>query len=190
MLTNSTVRFLRLWAARRRQLFLPPDCCTLQRGTGGDGVRILRPDDLHLQNAGAPEGHWCHPPSAWSRGFYSDCDQLEFGHLSFQREARRRVALRAVGVGACLAERVVACGKFPRHAGPQPAISPEYKRWLDEVPVRGEWQQTLNEMRANGSSELGLPIVANGESRDYIGAPVVDLVLGQQSFQESCKIAT
>jgi multiple sugar transport system substrate-binding protein len=71
-----------------------------------------------------------------------------------------------------------------------PANSPEYKRWLDEVPVRGEWQQTLNEMRANGSSELGLPIVANGESRDYIGAPVVDLVLGQQSFQESCKIAT
>jgi multiple sugar transport system substrate-binding protein len=70
-----------------------------------------------------------------------------------------------------------------------PANSPEYKRWLDEVPVRGEWQQTLNEMRANGSSELGLPIVANGESRDYIGAPVVDLVLGQQSFQESCKIA-
>jgi hypothetical protein len=97
---------------------------------------------------------------------------------------------------SCSGRRGLPCRKscrlrqFPRHAGPQPAISPEYKRWLDEVPVRGEWQQTLNEMRANGSSELGLPIVANGESRDYIGAPVVDLVLGQQSFQESCKIAT
>jgi multiple sugar transport system substrate-binding protein len=68
--------------------------------------------------------------------------------------------------------------------------SPEYKKWLDEVPLRGQWQQALNDMRVSGSSELGLPIVANGESRDYIGAPVVDLVLGQRSFQESCKIAT
>ncbi|MBS0532118.1 MAG: extracellular solute-binding protein [Proteobacteria bacterium] len=71
-----------------------------------------------------------------------------------------------------------------------PGNSAEYKEWLDEVPLRGQWQQALDKMRASGSSELGLPIVANGESRDYIGAPVVDLVLGQRPFQDSCKLAT
>jgi multiple sugar transport system substrate-binding protein len=67
-----------------------------------------------------------------------------------------------------------------------PANTPEYKKWLEEVPLRRQWQQAIDEMRSSGSSELGFPIVANGESRDYIGAPVVDLILGQRSFKESC----
>lgn len=70
-----------------------------------------------------------------------------------------------------------------------PATSPEYKKWLDEVPLRRRWNGVLEAMRKNGSSEVGLPIVANAESRDYVGLPAVDLILGQRSFDESCKQA-
>ena len=70
-----------------------------------------------------------------------------------------------------------------------PSQSPQYKQWLSELPLRQQWQRSLDDMRISGSSELGFPIVANGESRDYIGAPVVDLLLGQRSFAESCATA-
>jgi multiple sugar transport system substrate-binding protein len=70
-----------------------------------------------------------------------------------------------------------------------PANAPEYRKWLEEIPLRKQWQQAIDEMRTNGSSEVGFPIVANGESRDYIGAPVIDLILKQRSFNESCAVA-
>jgi multiple sugar transport system substrate-binding protein len=70
-----------------------------------------------------------------------------------------------------------------------PANTPEYRKWLEEIPLRQQWQKAIDEMRTNGSSELGFPIVANAESRDYIGAPVIDLVLKQRPFNESCAAA-
>jgi multiple sugar transport system substrate-binding protein len=70
-----------------------------------------------------------------------------------------------------------------------PANAPEYRKWLEEIPLRQQWQRAIDEMRTNGSSELGFPIVANAESRDYIGAPVIDLVLKQRPFNESCAAA-
>jgi len=42
-----------------------------------------------------------------------------------------------------------------------PATSPEYKKWLDEVPLRQRWNGVLEEMRKNGSSEVGLPAASN-----------------------------
>ena len=48
-------------------------------------------------------------------------------------------------------------------APPRPAVAndPEYRKWIDEQPVRKEWQAALDVLATKGSSEVGYPIVAN-----------------------------
>ena len=50
-------------------------------------------------------------------------------------------------------------------APPRPAVAndPEYRKWIDEQPVRKEWQAALDVLATKGSSEVGYPIVANPE---------------------------
>ena len=73
-------------------------------------------------------------------------------------------------------------------APPRSAVASgaEYKKWLDEQPVRKEWAATVNELAATGTSELGYPIVANPASREFLGQAVDELLLGQKPVAQAC----
>lgn len=73
-------------------------------------------------------------------------------------------------------------------APPRSAVAsdPEYRKWIDEEPVRKQWQAALDVLAAKGSSEVGFPIVANPESREFIGQAVQDLILNQKSVDQAC----
>jgi multiple sugar transport system substrate-binding protein len=66
------------------------------------------------------------------------------------------------------------------------ASDPEYRKWIDEEPVRKQWQAALDVLAAKGSSEVGYPIVANPESREFIGQAVQDLILNQKPVDQAC----
>jgi multiple sugar transport system substrate-binding protein len=73
-------------------------------------------------------------------------------------------------------------------APPRPAVAndPEYRKWIDEQPVRKEWQAALDVLATKGSSEVGYPIVANPQSREFIGQAVQDLILKQKTVDQAC----
>jgi multiple sugar transport system substrate-binding protein len=73
-------------------------------------------------------------------------------------------------------------------AAPRTSVSkdPEYRKWIDEEPVRKQWQAALDVLAAKGSSEVGYPIVANPQSREFIGPAVQDLILKQKSVDQAC----
>ncbi|MFH0298380.1 sugar ABC transporter substrate-binding protein [Bradyrhizobium sp. 31Argb] len=73
-------------------------------------------------------------------------------------------------------------------APPRPSVAndPEYRKWIDEEPVRKEWQAALDVLATKGSSEVGYPIVANPESREFIGQAVQDLILKQKTVDQAC----
>ena len=66
------------------------------------------------------------------------------------------------------------------------ASSPDYKKWIDEEPLRRQWINTINEGAEIGTSEIGYPIVANPHSREFIGQAVVDVFLGNKTVDEAC----
>ncbi len=66
------------------------------------------------------------------------------------------------------------------------ASGADYKKWMDEQPVRKAWVESLNEIAKTGTSELGYPIVANPASREYIGQMVDEVLLGQKSVDQAC----
>lgn len=73
-------------------------------------------------------------------------------------------------------------------APPRPAVAndPDYRKWIDEAPVRKEWQAALDVLATKGSSEVGYPIVANPQSREFIGQAVQDLILKQKTVDQAC----
>src|SRR6266436_83943 len=73
-------------------------------------------------------------------------------------------------------------------APPRPAVAndPEYRKWIDEEPVRKQWQAALDVLATKGSSEVGYPIVANPESREFIGQAVQDLILKEKTVDQAC----
>ena len=73
-------------------------------------------------------------------------------------------------------------------APPRPAVAnnAEYKKWLDEEPVRQQWSKALDILATKGSSAVGYPIVANPESREFIGQAVQDLILRQKTIDQAC----
>jgi multiple sugar transport system substrate-binding protein len=73
-------------------------------------------------------------------------------------------------------------------APPRSSVSkdPDYRKWIDEEPVRQQWQAALDVLAAKGSSEVGYPIVANPESREFIGQAVQDLILKQKPVDQAC----
>lgn len=73
-------------------------------------------------------------------------------------------------------------------APPRPAVAndPDYRKWIDEQPVRKEWQAALDVLASKGSSEVGYPIVANPQSREFIGQAVQDLILKQKTVDQAC----
>jgi multiple sugar transport system substrate-binding protein len=70
------------------------------------------------------------------------------------------------------------------------ATSATYKKWLDEEPLRRQWIDTINQAAKIGTSEIGYPIVANPQSREYMGQNVTDVFLGNKSLDEACAEAT
>lgn len=69
------------------------------------------------------------------------------------------------------------------------AEEPDYLAWLEEHPVRQQWQEGLSELADTGTSEVGFPIIQNPESREYIGQAVNAVLLGQSSVEEACAAA-
>ena len=76
-------------------------------------------------------------------------------------------------------------------APPRQAVSqdPDYKAWLEEQPLRQQWQKTLDELATTGTSEVGFPIVQNPESREYIGQAVDQILLGEADVDTACAAA-
>ena len=66
------------------------------------------------------------------------------------------------------------------------AAAPDFKRWIEEVPVRRDWIAALNTLSQTGSSEVGYPIVANPASREPIGQAINELILGQKTVAQAC----
>lgn len=62
----------------------------------------------------------------------------------------------------------------------------DYKKWMDEQPVRKEWVAAVGELAKTGTSEVGYPIVANPASREFVGQAVNELLLGQKPVAEAC----
>ncbi len=65
------------------------------------------------------------------------------------------------------------------------ADSPGYKAWLDQLPVRGEWQTLVDTMAATGTSEVGPPIDRQPQARQIIGEAVDRVLLGQASAKDA-----
>ena len=73
-------------------------------------------------------------------------------------------------------------------APPRAAVAngADFKKWMDEQPVRKEWVAAVNELGKTGTSEVGYPIVANPASREYVGQAVNELLLGQKPVAQAC----
>lgn len=69
------------------------------------------------------------------------------------------------------------------------AESPDYKAWLEEVPLRLEWFDTIKRAAQTGTSEIGFPIIANPQSREYIGQAANETMLGEKSAADACAAA-
>jgi len=73
-------------------------------------------------------------------------------------------------------------------APPRAAVAngTDFKKWMDEQPVRKEWVAAVNELGKTGTSEVGYPIVANPASREFVGQAVNELLLGQKPVAQAC----
>lgn len=66
------------------------------------------------------------------------------------------------------------------------AGDPDFRKWVEEVPVRKEWIAALNVLSQTGISQVGYPIVANPASREPIGQAINELILGQKTVAQAC----
>lgn len=63
--------------------------------------------------------------------------------------------------------------------------SADYKAWLQQVPVRGDWAKLLNDMGATGTSEVGPPLERQPQAREIIGDAVDNVLLGESSAHDA-----
>ena len=73
-------------------------------------------------------------------------------------------------------------------APPRSAVarSADFRKWMEEQPVRKEWVAAVDEVARIGTSEVGYPIVANPASREFVGQAVDEILLGQKSVAQAC----
>ena len=69
------------------------------------------------------------------------------------------------------------------------AQDPGYRKWLEAQPIRQKWQDAIDHLAKDGTSEVGYPIVQNPESREFIGQAVDSILLGTASVDQACKTA-
>lgn len=76
-------------------------------------------------------------------------------------------------------------------APPRKSVSqdPEYRKWLQSQPIRQKWQEAIDHLAKDGTSEVGYPIVRNPESREFIGQAVDSILLGTSTVDQACKAA-
>ena len=76
-------------------------------------------------------------------------------------------------------------------APPRKSVSedPDYRKWLQAQPIRQKWQDAIDHLAKEGTSEVGYPIVQNPESREFIGQAVDSILLGTASVDQACKAA-
>lgn len=67
--------------------------------------------------------------------------------------------------------------------------TPAYAAWLGQQPIRRERQDVLHGMMSSGSSDVAFPVVANQESREYIGQAVDELIVQGGSVDDVCEKA-
>lgn len=66
------------------------------------------------------------------------------------------------------------------------ANDPQFRKWVEEQPIRREWIDAINQLSKTGTSEVGYPIVANPASREFIGQAINEVILGQKTVQQAC----
>lgn len=73
-------------------------------------------------------------------------------------------------------------------APPRSAVArgADFRKWMEEQPVRKEWVAAVDEVARIGTSEVGYPIVANPASREFVGQAVDEILLGQKSVAQAC----
>ena len=73
-------------------------------------------------------------------------------------------------------------------APPRSAVArgADFRKWMEEQPVRKEWVAAVDEVARIGTSEVGYPIVANPASREFVGQAVDEILLGQKSVSQAC----
>ncbi len=86
--------------------------------------------------------------------------------------------------GKAMQEKLALEGVAPPRASV--ANDADYKKWMDEQPVRKEWVAAVNALGKTGTSEVGYPIVANPASREFVGQAVNELLLGQKTAAQAC----
>ena len=76
-------------------------------------------------------------------------------------------------------------------APPRNSVSqdPSYRKWLDEAPIRKQWQEAIDHLAKEGTSEVGYPIVQNPQSREFIGQAVDSILLGTSTVDQACAAA-
>ena len=65
------------------------------------------------------------------------------------------------------------------------AQSADYKAWLQQVPVRADWERLLKQMGATGTSEVGPPLERQPQAREIVGDAVDSVLLGQTSAHDA-----
>jgi multiple sugar transport system substrate-binding protein len=65
------------------------------------------------------------------------------------------------------------------------ADAPAYRAWLAALPVRGDWAKLLVSIGADGTSEVGPPLKRQPQARDFIGAAVDSVMLGQAKVADA-----
>lgn len=66
------------------------------------------------------------------------------------------------------------------------AKDPDYRKWLEQEPIRQQWQQAIDHLAEAGTSEVGYPIIKNPESREFIGQAVDSILLGSSTVDQAC----
>jgi len=65
------------------------------------------------------------------------------------------------------------------------AASAEYRAWVEELPIRQNWVNVLEELGSTGTSEVGPPIKNQPESRQIIGEAIQQVILNQASARDA-----
>ena len=174
----------RLRPARRRQLQLPADLGALQGSQGGDVVRVLERAADGDGRRCATQGHRHRRAPAGPGGLVPYRHRLGMSVSNFSKHKEAAWYFVQWATSPEVQKRMAVQGIAP----PRPAVAndPDYRKWIDEQPVRKEWQAALDVLATKGSSEVGYPIVANPQSREFIGQAVQDLILKQKTLDQAC----
>ena len=175
----------RLWPARRRQLQLPADIGALSQRPRRDVVRILQRTAHRDGRRRAAQGH---RPGAVPGGrgrAGADRDRLGHGGVGLQQAAGVRPGTSCNGRPARRSRSAWRCRGSRRRGRRSPTIPNTASGSMPSRCARnGRPRSTCSPPRDPPRSAI--PIVANPESREFIGQAVQDLILKQKTVDQAC----